>query len=531
MKDPVRLENEVLPKYFRHSRFQSLVRQLNFYDFKKISKERVIWIYRHKLFQQGKPHLLDDLKRKPSASLVKSRTESSSRRGSGSMGQHGAGNSHSVGRPMSASGSRRGSRSVSPLCSFESGTTTPSSSDSSPSISPSRGALKRTRRQEASLSRASSSSSSLTSSESSPVPYDDAKHLVAGVTGAGMTCLETLSQAASSVGQNAPKAARLEREAAASYGSHGQEEQELEEEEGMQVSYWQPPDEEPEEEVEVQKEEEDEACWVMKTMMMRGREGGAESGFEEGMQALPDEEEIVVVTKASFAPTLAKKKGPQGHIAHPPSLPFAHGPRETSPGPEKSSLGHLGVKPLPPPSFPPSSLPPDLPPPTSYHPSREELRTWGYIQSQWSAAGQSQQQALLASLPSHCHQAWASFFLIIPPFQTHQRLIRACHRLLCSNPALAASVTEHRHALDPLGRSADSTFLLPGDAGEEEVEKLSIGTVAAGHNDRALREVLGFGLNHLVESARFLHTTEGSPAALALRECLQAWKCHMGRWL
>jgi hypothetical protein len=96
---------------------------------------------------------------------------------------------------------------------------------------------------------------------------------------------------------------------------------------------------------------------------------------------------------------------------------------------------------------------------------------------------------------------------------------------------LAASVTEHRHALDPLGRSADSTFLLPGDAGEEEVEKLSMGTVAAGHNDRALREVLGFGLNHLVESARFLPTTEGSPAALALRECLQAWKCHMGRWL
>jgi hypothetical protein len=32
--DPVRLENEVLPFFFRHCRFQSLVRQLNFYAFK-----------------------------------------------------------------------------------------------------------------------------------------------------------------------------------------------------------------------------------------------------------------------------------------------------------------------------------------------------------------------------------------------------------------------------------------------------------------------------------------------------------------
>ncbi|CAM9563109.1 unnamed protein product [Choristocarpus tenellus] len=64
VKDPRKLEQDILPKYFRHSRFQSLVRQLNFYSFKKISKERSVWIYKHALFRRDEPELLHALKRK-----------------------------------------------------------------------------------------------------------------------------------------------------------------------------------------------------------------------------------------------------------------------------------------------------------------------------------------------------------------------------------------------------------------------------------------------------------------------------------
>lgn len=62
--DPKQLEKEVLPRYFRHARFQSLVRQLNFYSFKKVGKERSSWIYTHECFRRGHPELLLSLKRK-----------------------------------------------------------------------------------------------------------------------------------------------------------------------------------------------------------------------------------------------------------------------------------------------------------------------------------------------------------------------------------------------------------------------------------------------------------------------------------
>lgn len=58
------LESETLPKYFRHSRFQSLVRQLNFYNFRKVNRERTFWIYKHRLFHRDHPEDLHLLRRR-----------------------------------------------------------------------------------------------------------------------------------------------------------------------------------------------------------------------------------------------------------------------------------------------------------------------------------------------------------------------------------------------------------------------------------------------------------------------------------
>jgi len=58
------LESTTLPSFFRHSRFQSLVRQLNFYNFRKVNRERNFWVYRHPLFHRNRPENLHLLKRR-----------------------------------------------------------------------------------------------------------------------------------------------------------------------------------------------------------------------------------------------------------------------------------------------------------------------------------------------------------------------------------------------------------------------------------------------------------------------------------
>lgn len=62
--DLSRLESDTLPSYFRHSRFQSLVRQLNFYNFRKINRERTFWVYYHPLFHRDHPDKLCELRRR-----------------------------------------------------------------------------------------------------------------------------------------------------------------------------------------------------------------------------------------------------------------------------------------------------------------------------------------------------------------------------------------------------------------------------------------------------------------------------------
>eukprot|EP00542_Grammatophora_oceanica_P022526 CAMPEP_0194049662 /NCGR_PEP_ID=MMETSP0009_2-20130614/30816_1 /TAXON_ID=210454 /ORGANISM="Grammatophora oceanica, Strain CCMP 410" /LENGTH=396 /DNA_ID=CAMNT_0038695869 /DNA_START=47 /DNA_END=1237 /DNA_ORIENTATION=- len=60
---PKRFVTEVMPLYFRMSRFSSFQRQLNLYDFKRITEGRDKGSYYHELFVRGQPALASQMRR------------------------------------------------------------------------------------------------------------------------------------------------------------------------------------------------------------------------------------------------------------------------------------------------------------------------------------------------------------------------------------------------------------------------------------------------------------------------------------
>lgn len=69
IKDVDAFENEVLPKYFNHSKFPSFIRQLNFYGFSKQRSDPDLQThtkavrFSHQFFRKGYPELLHKIKR------------------------------------------------------------------------------------------------------------------------------------------------------------------------------------------------------------------------------------------------------------------------------------------------------------------------------------------------------------------------------------------------------------------------------------------------------------------------------------
>ncbi|KAL3786774.1 hypothetical protein ACHAW5_002975 [Stephanodiscus triporus] len=81
VKNTVLFETTIIPQFFKHNKFSSFVRQLNFYGFRKVkfsnslridreleAETAKFWRFRHDSFRRGREDLLTEIRRMPSSS-------------------------------------------------------------------------------------------------------------------------------------------------------------------------------------------------------------------------------------------------------------------------------------------------------------------------------------------------------------------------------------------------------------------------------------------------------------------------------